>query len=40
MYESGIGVQRDTAEAMKWYRLAAEQGSPYAKDRLRALGGR
>jgi hypothetical protein len=27
MYEQGQGVARDYAEAMRWYRLAADQGS-------------
>ena len=27
MYESGYGVERDYEEAVKWYRLAAEQGN-------------
>ena len=26
MYENGQGVRQDDAEAVKWYRLAAEQG--------------
>ena len=26
MYEHGHGVPQDYAQAMKWYRLAAEQG--------------
>ncbi len=26
MYADGKGVPQDSAEAMKWYRLAAEQG--------------
>ena len=27
MYSKGQGVEQDHAEAMKWYRLAAEQGN-------------
>jgi TPR repeat protein len=27
MYEQGHGVPQDYAEAVKWYRLAAEQGN-------------
>mgnify|MGYP002640615052 CR=1 FL=1 len=30
----GDGVVQDYAEALKWYRLAAEQGSPYAQHNL------
>ena len=30
MYRKGKGVPQDYAEAMKWYRLAAEQGHAYA----------
>jgi TPR repeat protein len=29
MYTNGNGVWRDYAEAVKWYRLAAEQGDAY-----------
>lgn len=25
-YDTGVGVKRDVAEAIKWYRKAAEQG--------------
>lgn len=32
MYSNGVGVPQDYAEALKWYRLAAEQG--YAKTKL------
>ena len=35
MYESGTGVSEAPAEAAKWYRKAAEQGSAAAQ---RALG--
>ena len=31
MYESGQSVQRDYAEAVKWYRRAADQGSASAQ---------
>lgn len=34
MYESGEGVQKDLAKAVKWYRLAAEQGHPVAQNNL------
>ena len=33
MYESGAGVLND-AEAMRWFRLAAEQGHTGAQNRL------
>ena len=38
MYENGRGVRRDRVEAVRWYRLAAEQGDADAEtalDRLR-----
>ncbi len=31
MYFEGIGVEQDTAEALKWATKAAEQGEPYAQ---------
>ena len=31
MYDDGQGVPQDYAEAVKWYRLAAEQGLPRAQ---------
>ena len=31
MYESGQSVQRDYAEAVKWYRRASDQGSASAQ---------
>lgn len=30
MYEYGLGVPKDDAEAVKWYRMAAEQGNALA----------
>jgi uncharacterized protein len=36
-YSYGWGVPRDTAEAAKWYRLAAEQGDVRAQKRLAAI---
>ena len=33
-YEIGDGVGRDAAEAVKWYRMAAEQGSAGAQFEL------
>jgi TPR repeat protein len=34
MYDTGNGVRQDDAEALKWYRKAAEQGSAPAQDSL------
>ena len=34
MYRKGYGVAQDHAEAMKWYRRAADQGSAHAQDGL------
>ena len=34
MYAKGQGVPQDYAEAVKWYRLAAEQGFAMAQDNL------
>ena len=34
MYDRGEGVAQDSAEAVKWYRLAAEQGNPIAQNSL------
>jgi TPR repeat protein len=39
-YDTGAGVKRDVAEAIKWYRKAAEQGNAGAgvlKDETEAL---
>lgn len=37
--EYGIGgVKEDKNEAIKWYRLVAEQGNEYAIERLKELG--
>jgi uncharacterized protein len=33
-YETGEGVERDSAEAVKWYRLAAERGHAMAQNNL------
>jgi TPR repeat protein len=35
MYANGTGVQKDSAEAVKWYRIAADRGNAMAQ---RALG--
>jgi len=37
MYQNGHGVEQDFNEAMKWYRLAAEQGLPIAQSNLGAM---
>ena len=34
MYDMGQGVRQDYAEAVKWYRLAADQGLADAQDNL------
>jgi len=34
--QSGLGVPQDDAEAMKWFRLAAEQGDVYTQHKLDA----
>ena len=34
MYYYGYGVKQDYAEAVKWYRKAAEQGNAYAQFNL------
>ena len=34
MYESGKGVPKDYDQAIKWYRLAAEQGAAIAQSNL------
>ena len=37
MYETGRGVERDRVEAVRWYRLAAEQGDADAREALDRL---
>jgi TPR repeat protein len=34
MYDNGVGVAQDHAEALKWYRLAAAQGYANARSDL------
>ena len=34
MYKEGQGVSRDDTTAVKWYKLAAEQGDAYAQQSL------
>lgn len=36
-YEKGEGVEKDTSEAMKWYRIASEQGHKDAETALQEL---
>lgn len=36
-YENGEGVEKDTSEAMKWYRIAFEQGHKDAETALQKL---
>jgi TPR repeat protein len=37
-YESGSGVSKNLKEAVKWYRLAADQGHDDAQEALERLG--
>ena len=37
MHERGHGVRRDHAEAVRWYRKAADQGEPGASEGLRRV---
>jgi len=37
MYQQGTGVEQDDAQAVYWYRMAAEQGNRYAQGRLDTL---
>jgi TPR repeat protein len=37
MYDEGHGVPQDYKEAVKWYRLAAEQGDAFAQYNLGAM---
>jgi TPR repeat protein len=37
MYGKGLGVPKDPGEAIKWYRLAAEQGHASAQNNLGLL---
>ena len=34
MYDEGQGVPQDYAEAVKWYRMAADQGNADAQSNL------
>ena len=37
MYEQGLGLSKDEAEAARWYRKAAEQGNAYAQHSLGSM---
>jgi len=37
-YSSGLFVNKDEKEAVKWYRKAAEQGDVKSRDKLRQMG--
>jgi len=38
VFDEGHGVAQDTAEAIRWYRLAAAQGYARSQTRLALLG--
>jgi TPR repeat protein len=38
LYERGMGVAKDNAQAIRWYGLAAGQGNTDAENNLRRLG--
>jgi len=40
IYKTGDGVPKDSVEAAKWYRMAADQGNKTAIENLRALSER
>ncbi|MGD0628674.1 MAG: hypothetical protein ABR987_04950 [Terracidiphilus sp.] len=37
MYQHGLGIQQDSAQAAAWYEKAAAQGNSLAKSNLEAL---
>ena len=39
MLERGIGMRRDRAAELRWYRKAADQGNDWAADQVRRLTG-
>lgn len=39
LYDDGLGVEKNIAEAKKYYKLSADEGNEYAMKRLEALGG-
>lgn len=38
-YDNGLGIEQNLGEAMKWYKLAAQQGETEAQTRLEYLEG-
>ena len=38
MYANGHGVVQDDTEAVRWFRMAAEQGNAFAQEALRKQG--
>jgi|TARA_B100000959_G_scaffold58018_1_gene60761 hypothetical protein len=39
IYKDGDGVKQDDKEALKWFRLAAEQGNAEARKIIKKLDG-
>ena len=39
LYDDGLGVPKNKAEAMKWYCRAADGGDPIAQDYIASLPG-
>ena len=39
LYECGTGTEKDTEKALYYYLLAAKQGEPRAKEKLKKLRG-
>jgi TPR repeat protein len=39
MYETGLGVEVDKAEALKWYQVAAKREFAPARAKIKELGG-
>lgn len=37
MYREGDSVRHDLTEAVRWYRMAAEQGDPYGQNNLGSM---
>jgi len=37
LHEHGLGVQRDEDEALRWYRLAADQGCEFSREAVERL---
>ena len=38
MYETGVGVEKNLDEAIRWYRMASAQGNGFAAKSLKRLG--